>query len=439
MRLSCQTLGFLSIVFAAFWCGAHAVSAAGLEQCRGVSAAWDCQGGRPILRIESEGAARDLDLFVAATHPKGPIGNRVLRMERGQPSAILPMSRPAKVGFDLSVLGESDAVDGPCCLISVFVPKAPSCDVVEDAPEGPTDPNPVAPADYSVTLKLWSPCPVTASGNTCRGSLSLARSKDAPGLALPLSLDSAASTIERISVTGPFTCVPAGSDASQFCQVPGAAVPDDFGLTLPVTVTAPPSFDRRTATVCAGFRAPDTPAAQTAVVQTALAALGFDPGPADGAAGPKTRAAVAEFAKRYGLEETDPIAPAVLSLLGLAAVEDADPDNNQSCTSVELLPTPRPKCDSRTAVERDGQCACRYARMFETRDKTACRCIKGTRFVAGKGCLYPRSDVVDDVPPPPNCDAKTTVLRGGKCMCRFDYMTRVSPTKCACPAGVECG
>jgi peptidoglycan hydrolase-like protein with peptidoglycan-binding domain len=56
-------------------------------------------------------------------------------------------------------------------------------------------------------------------------------------------------------------------------------------------------------------------------VQTALAERGFDPGPPDGAMGPRTRAAIAEFRRAEELPEASSLDVAVLRRLGLAAGE----------------------------------------------------------------------------------------------------------------------
>ncbi|MBL4850330.1 MAG: peptidoglycan-binding protein, partial [Planctomycetes bacterium] len=48
----------------------------------------------------------------------------------------------------------------------------------------------------------------------------------------------------------------------------------------------------------------DAPAEETAGLQLHLAELGFDPGLADGVAGPKTEAALGAFQRASGLEDT---------------------------------------------------------------------------------------------------------------------------------------
>jgi hypothetical protein len=50
-------------------------------------------------------------------------------------------------------------------------------------------------------------------------------------------------------------------------------------------------------------------------VQTALAALGYEPGPADGHAGPMTRAAILAFARDQGLPATAAPSDALLAAL----------------------------------------------------------------------------------------------------------------------------
>lgn len=52
-------------------------------------------------------------------------------------------------------------------------------------------------------------------------------------------------------------------------------------------------------------------------VQNKLAALGYDPGPADGIPGPRTFQAVRQFQQNQGLEVDGIVGPATLKALGL--------------------------------------------------------------------------------------------------------------------------
>ena len=54
------------------------------------------------------------------------------------------------------------------------------------------------------------------------------------------------------------------------------------------------------------------------VLQTELSNRGFNPGPADGLKGPKTRSAIREFQSAKGLEVTGNISKSLLVALGLA-------------------------------------------------------------------------------------------------------------------------
>lgn len=72
-------------------------------------------------------------------------------------------------------------------------------------------------------------------------------------------------------------------------------------------------------------QAPAVSAPSTASVQRALAALGYDPGPADGVAGPRTRQAIAAFQRDRGLQATGVLDAATLAALRLA-VASGPPD-----------------------------------------------------------------------------------------------------------------
>ena len=57
--------------------------------------------------------------------------------------------------------------------------------------------------------------------------------------------------------------------------------------------------------------------------QQALKDKGFDPGPADGVNGPKTRSAVRDFQKQQNLDADGKLGPKTLSVLGVKDVEPA--------------------------------------------------------------------------------------------------------------------
>lgn len=73
-------------------------------------------------------------------------------------------------------------------------------------------------------------------------------------------------------------------------------------------------------------------------IQRALNEAGFDAGPVDGVAGRRTRAAISAYQEANGLAVTGEIGTALLrKLLGLAKLEDMDPDNDRACAMVEIV------------------------------------------------------------------------------------------------------
>ena len=73
-------------------------------------------------------------------------------------------------------------------------------------------------------------------------------------------------------------------------------------------------------------------------IQRALNEAGFEAGPADGVAGRRTRAAISAYQEANGLAVTGEIGTALLQkLLGLAKLDDMDPDNDRACATVEIF------------------------------------------------------------------------------------------------------
>lgn len=73
-------------------------------------------------------------------------------------------------------------------------------------------------------------------------------------------------------------------------------------------------------------------------IQRALNEAGFEAGPVDGVAGRRTRAAISTYQEANGLAVTGEIGTALLQeLLGLAKLEDMNPDNDRACATAEIL------------------------------------------------------------------------------------------------------
>ena len=427
-----------------------------------------CDGNVPALRVMRD--SDDLDLTLVATQPGGPLGDRLIRMAPGQGEAIVPMSRVGSITLAMAGMGADPA---QCCFTTLTVPQSDlECvptsvaEPVEDI--GPT-PDTGAdagtnPADFAVSVDLPSDCPLGAiggavggtAGNKCGGVLTLTQPLgDVSAGHLPLVLYADQG---EVTLTGPLPCYDLGG-ATRFCQAPAAVM--SAGLALPITLHMAVGYQPRQVTVCAEFTPPEG-SALVRLVQSALSSLGFDAGPPDGQAGPKTQAAVAAFSQAQGITASDPLDPALLAVLGLGAFGDVVPGNNRSCASTTLVPAPTPDCDPHTTRFSQGACRCRFDGMQRNASGLACSCKAGSEFVAGAGCVQIKAPTPTPAPrvipfpipipglggltggpvnahptPAATCDPSSTVKRGDTCACRYKDMTHVSPSRCVCSSGLS--
>lgn len=400
--------------------------AEGLEPCAGLSLSWQCTDGTPVALAE--------------------------RNPRDDPSLtyrLLNAGRVAEMGPELTAVNFAGAGtvtvvglpvgEGPCCLSQRFLTPPPQglCTVSEpppDDPQEPQEPPPPAPQpmDFALAIEAQSPCPLTGAGNLCRGALRITREMGTPSdTVLPLTVAAVGAGGLDMSVGGAGACNTAGPGA-QFCQVTESAT-GRSDLTL--AMLAPASFERRRVEICAGLLAPEEPSAQMRLVQTALTALGFDPGPIDGQDGPRTREAVAQLAPALGLPEgTEALDPTLLAMLGLGPFADEVAKNNRACTVVDLEPRKRPACDPVTTRLRGAECVCRYDGMRK-RSATACSCLPGLRFEKGRGCVARLGGGGGEGTPILSCDPASTVKRNGACVCRYDGMRQATSESCVCRNG----
>lgn len=178
---------------------------------------------------------------------------------------------------------------------------------------------------------------------------------------------------------------------------------------------------------CGAIGVGDDPVQQAMIAQTALNQIGFDVGAVDGKIGPNTRKGLQGLQKQLGLEPSGELSPAFFNAIGLQMAADAP----QSCVTVELPPMPAPPlvCQASTARKKGNKCVCRYKDMYQ-KNKSSCGCVKGTRFVKGEGC----KKVVNK----PKCDRTTTVAKGNSCQCRYSNMyKKKSKTSCGCVKGTK--
>ncbi len=124
--------------------------------------------------------------------------------------------------------------------------------------------------------------------------------------------------------------------------------------------------------------------------------------------------------------------------VGASVGVDIDLTNNKVCRGFSGKPR---TCDPVTTIQRAAECVCRYPNMVRS-SKTACICLSGADFVAGRGCipriecrppLIPNAAGTDCICPP------GTVQKGRECVrqidCRKPLIPNAAGTDCICPPG----
>ena len=373
-----------------------------LSPCPAPTLSYTCEGGVPALTITRSSRGAALDLKLASTQSGGTLGKALMSMPSGQNVLRQPLTEVPETSQEIAIVGSDK--DGACCISTTTLAPppsnfcAPDTDTLEEVEKADVLPPQDRPFDIALSLDLEPTCPFNAAQHTCSGTLNIAVTGTPTGL-LPLTLEIDPNQGLDTVLSGPLTCYDLGN-GSQFCRAPAETIGE--GLTLPIQLSATPSFAKRTAQICASIALPSDKRAQIRLVQTALQALEYDPGVIDGQSGPSTRAAVRSLAARFDLSIDDPLDPAFLALLGLGPYNDADASNNQACATTVLPPRPRPKI------------------VNEPRKKP-------TSTPSKPEVIY------DD--PTPVCDPQTTVLRGGQCACRYEGMIRFNATTCVCQNG----
>ncbi|WP_457645460.1 peptidoglycan-binding protein [Profundibacter sp.] len=261
------------------------------------------------------------------------------------------------------------------------------------------------------------PCSVNraAQSYTCDFRLEVANEGNA-AFAGPLALSEifGKPAPRRMTGTGDgWTCNPASTDGST-CQTDLATLGVGETGGLDITLTLPGLRQGGQFENCAALGVGDNLRDQAMVLQRIMQMRGIDGGPVDGKPGRKTRAGLRLLQQQLGLEPTGDMDPALFAALGLsAATEQA-----KECVTVDLPPMPEPllQCNRATTVARGGECVCRYARMVRKGNNT-CACVRGTRFVAGKGCIPTSSGKPDTAAPKPaSCPKGTQYVRGKGCV-----------------------
>ena len=408
IKMNCfEVLQMRSVVsiFLLFGMGGSAAHAGSLAPCPALEMRYTCEGGNPALEVTRGTRGEVLDFQLGGMQSGGAFGDALMSLPNGVDRLEMPLANLPRSVQQMVIVG-SDA-DGACCLATTSIPVPPASlcaqtdvqDESVDQAEGPDeDLVESEPYDIALTLDLEPVCEMDGAKHSCSGTLDI-EVRGTPEGVLPLTLIAEPKRGLDTVLSGPLSCYDSGS-GSQFCRAPVEVL--GAGLTLPIQISAPSSYEKRTAKLCAKLALPSGRSAQIRLVQTALDALGYEPGGIDGQSGPSTRAAVKALASHFDLEIEDPLDPAFLALLGLGPFEDKNLDNNQACAETILPPLPRPKIvkkpRKKPVVEADAP------------------------------------EIIYD-PPELICDPASTVLRGGSCACRVEGMIRFNATSCVCQNG----
>ncbi|WP_269585616.1 peptidoglycan-binding protein [Roseibium sp. Sym1] len=198
-------------------------------------------------------------------------------------------------------------------------------------------------ADLSVTKT--APQRSCTAGQPCAFQVTVTNNGPVPYTG-PLQLSDVGTPASRRIASGPapWRCRTGGGQVS--CSHPVTTLAPGQSRTLSLSVRPPrggASSLRNCASLDWGV------AAQTRAVQDALNALGFDAGPVDGQAGPRTRGAVRAFQEQAGLPATGRIDGRLLGRLFVSwGSGDAQASNDSSCVTVQLRQPvePPPSCAS---------------------------------------------------------------------------------------------
>ncbi|MEP5155326.1 VWA domain-containing protein [Planktotalea sp.] len=235
------------------------------------------------------------------------------------------------------------------------------------------------------------------------------------------------------NVTGDGWSCASKYSGSASCLHAGLTLAPMQSATVGMTLTLPGLPKGGSFENCAAIGISDNPYERAVTLQTIMTERGINVGKIDGVPGRRTRAGLRTLQAELGLPETGKIDDALVDALGLASA-----DAPASCVTAELpiMPPPPLVCDAKSTQLLDGSCECRYKNMYQ-RDKTSCGCIKGTQFVEGEGCIKRKITPQQSKPKALSCNSATAVKRGGECVCRYSKMRKANSTSCRCIAGTE--
>ena len=276
-------------------------------------------------------------------------------------------------------------------------------------------PPPPAPADISLAMTTEEAC---RGGRNCSVTVTATNTGGEPfsgDLTIATSLAPGGAELQGTGIP-PFSCEGAGGGA--ICSTGLANIAPGQSATIPMTFTLPRNAGGQV-TTCASIAWGGVPAAlQPADVQRKLNELGFDAGPVDGKPGRQTVAAIREFQKSSGIQETGEIdLPLLLALFAPGGPGDANPLNDQACAGAAVTSAPPlpaafqgPTCPLGQVIRESGECGCPSSVPIWT----GTSCIPRLARNCNRGRIYDKSQKLCV------CPGSRPHWYNNRCHARFD-------------------
>ncbi|GBE43617.1 putative peptidoglycan binding domain protein [bacterium BMS3Bbin10] len=300
--------------------------------------------------------------------------------------AVIPANFPHKqithtktmIWPDRKVKDTNPQNDVHTSIITIEQPKEPP----------PPPPQPVGKPDLAVSKTAnQNSC---RAGSPCRYTVRVTSAGTAPYSGKIVISDIITPANARLTGSGPapWRCFTTRGGVN--CTYPNTTLAPGQSRTLSLNFTLPRTA-RGVANNCATLTWGATQTrGSVRDVQSALAARGYNPGPADGKMGNKTRSAIRAFQNAQGLQPTGRIDQALLSALfgGAGGGKDSNPANNRACAASPIIaqapPPPPQQCFGGKVRNSKGACVCPSNRPVWT----------------GQQCI---PHVTPPPPPPPQC------------------------------------
>ncbi len=295
------------------------------------------------------------DRFVWSTgdllcRPESPCSDGVgdvLNGLQGQPSDILQLLNPDTAYGDYPDAGPATPDDGPAG--SYFVQTSPqnmsSWNGDVEILKGTGTPSAPGNPDLAVSKLMPDFC---LRGSICTANISVSNVGTADWNGPIFLRDfTVPPALGFLAVGAPWQCLGIGGETACYHAFvtlkPGQSLP----MVLDIAVANNFAFDNINNCVAIDWPLtnPANPASIVASVQKTLTLLGYDPGPIDGAMGPKTAAAIAQLQSDYGMPITGAIDAATLELLYAGSAfwsGDGNPSNDEACDNSQIIGNPPP-------------------------------------------------------------------------------------------------